>query len=259
MKVEFINQEENRLSFLVRGINYNIANALRRYNDEIYVLAVDNVEIASNDSSMFDEVLAHRLGLIPLIMDKTFTPKDKCSCKGKGCLKCTANLTLRAEGPKTVYASDLKSRTIKPVYPDMPLVWLEKGQNIELVAQASLGQAKKHSKFSSCLIWYRACPQITIKDCKNSECIDICPQKVFDMENGKITVKNLLACDLCNACSEQCKKIGIGSINVSGSNEDFIFMIESWGQMSPKNIFSNICEKVDEDLACLAKEVKKID
>ena len=259
MKVELLKQEGNKLSFLIKGINFNIANAFRRYADEIYVLAVDKVEITNNDSSMFDEVLAHRIGLIPLKMDRTFTPREKCSCKGKGCTKCTATLTLKVEGPRIIYSSDLKSKTIKPVHSDIPIVLLEKNQKLELIAEVALGQAKNHSKFSPGLVWYRAYPQIIIKDCNSPECVEICPQKVYEMNDGKIVIKNLIACDLCNACVEECKKIGKGSITVKESSEDFIFIIESWEQMPPRNIFSSIYKKLDEDLTELAKEAKKIE
>jgi DNA-directed RNA polymerase subunit D len=258
MKIEIIKQDKDKISFLIKGISYNIANSLRRYADEIYVPAIDNLEIVKNDSSLFDEILGHRLGLIPLVTDKTFTPRDQCSCKGKGCVKCTANLLLKVEGPCTVYASDLKSKTIKPVYPDMPLVTLDKGQKVEIIAEIIAGQGKKHSKFSPGLVWYRAYPQIKIEKCENIECTEICPQKVFETEDKKIIVKNQIACDLCNACVEACKKLG-GSINISPSNEDFIFNIESWGQMSVKDIFLSICDKLEEDLKGLAKEAGKID
>ena len=258
MKVELIKQEGNKLSFLVNGINFTFANAYRRYADEIHVLAVDTVEIVSNDSSLFDEILAHRIGLVPLMMDKTFTPKEECSCKGKSCVKCTAELTLKAEGPCTVYASDLKSKSIKPVHGDIPIIVLEKGQKIELIAEARLGQAKKHAKFSPGLVWYKAYPEIVIKDCNNPETVEICPKKVFEMENGKLAVKNLIACDLCNACVEECKRSGKGSISVKGSDSEFIFNIESWGQMPAKGVFLAITEKLDEDIAKLSKEVGKI-
>jgi DNA-directed RNA polymerase subunit D len=257
MKIEIIKQEKNKLSFLMRGITFNLANALRRYADEVYVLAADTVEIISNDSSLFDEILAHRIGLIPLVMEKTFTPKEECSCKGKGCLKCTAELTLKAEGPCTVYASDMKSKTVKPVFGDMPIIVLDKGQKIELVVEARLGQTKKHAKFSPGLIWYRAYPEIVTKDC-NPEIAEVCPQKVFEAENGKLIVKNLTACDLCNACVEECKRLGKGSISVKGSEQDFVFNIESWGQIPAKNIFLAISEKLEEDLSKLAKEADKI-
>lgn len=46
--------------------NYSFANAIRRSVEEIYALAINEVEIFKNDSALYDEFLAHRIGLIPL-------------------------------------------------------------------------------------------------------------------------------------------------------------------------------------------------
>ncbi len=43
-----------------------LANALRRSVDEIPVLAINEVDIYKNDSALYDEIIAHRLGLIVL-------------------------------------------------------------------------------------------------------------------------------------------------------------------------------------------------
>ena len=50
--------------------NESLANAVRRSLSEVAILAVDEVEIFKNDSALYDEVLAHRIGLIPLKTDK---------------------------------------------------------------------------------------------------------------------------------------------------------------------------------------------
>ena len=54
-------------------------------------------------------MISHRLGLLSLTTDlKTYNLLEECSCKGAGCAKCQSIITLSAEGPLTVYASDLK-------------------------------------------------------------------------------------------------------------------------------------------------------
>ncbi len=260
VKIELISKEP-RLSFVVRGINYTFANALRRMAEEVPILAIDEIEITKNDSALNDEVLAHRLGLIPLEMEKDFTPIADCTCKGKGCAKCTASLTLKAEGPCTVYSKDLKGK-VKVVYPDMPIVILEKGNELELIAEARLGLGKVHAKYSPGLVSYRAVPVFTTKQAEMDAikiCIDSCPKKVLGMDekSSQIKIKELLACDMCHACVEASKKQGKDIINVKPSEEDFIFTIESWGQLDNKEIFTEISKTLDKELKALDKDLSK--
>lgn len=260
MKVELISKEP-KLVFVIKGINYTIANAIRRMAEEVPVLAIDEVEISKNDSVLNDEVLAHRLGLIPLKSDKTFTLIEECTCKGKGCAKCTASLTLKAKGLCTVYSKDFKGK-VRVIYPNMPITVLEKDNEIELVAYARLGVGKKHTKFSPGLILYRAYP---LFDTKKADldmikaCVDSCPKKVLgiDEKNSIIKIKEPLSCDLCEACVEECKKQSKDAISVKASDEDFIFTIESWGQLSNKEIFIEISDTLEKELKKLGKEIDK--
>jgi DNA-directed RNA polymerase I and III subunit RPAC1 len=55
------------MEFDMIGIDASIANAFRRILiSEIPTMAIEKVYIANNTSVIQDEVLAHRLGLIPL-------------------------------------------------------------------------------------------------------------------------------------------------------------------------------------------------
>ena len=70
---------ENKNERVILRINSNepLANAIRRSISEVPTLAIDEVEIYKNDSALFDEVLAHRLGLLPLKTEKSMTGKTK--------------------------------------------------------------------------------------------------------------------------------------------------------------------------------------
>ncbi len=60
------------LTFPVVGVDASIANALRRILiAEVPTVAIETVFMLSNTSIIQDEVLAHRLGLIPLKIDPT--------------------------------------------------------------------------------------------------------------------------------------------------------------------------------------------
>jgi len=71
-----IEKKENKIIFKAE-IEESLANAIRRYLNQIPILAIDEVEIIKNGSALYDEVVAHRLGLIPLKMDKMITEKNK--------------------------------------------------------------------------------------------------------------------------------------------------------------------------------------
>ena len=59
--------EQTPLKLVMRmPANDSLANAIRRSINEIPILAVDEVEIYKNDSALYDEFLAHRVGLVPL-------------------------------------------------------------------------------------------------------------------------------------------------------------------------------------------------
>jgi DNA-directed RNA polymerase subunit D len=256
--IELIKSSDNETNFVIRGINHTYANAIRRSAEEIPMLAVDTVEIIKNDSVLYDEMIALRIGLIPLTADKTYTPQEECTCKGKGCAKCTVSLVIKAVGPTIVRASDMKSKVVEPVYPAMPIVLLQEGQELEIVAEAKLGKGIEHAKFSPGLVWFRAFPKIELgKECAScKECLKACPRNVFDTD--KMSVKNLLNCDLCNACVETCTKKGKSEIKISGSEEDFIFDIESWGQLPSKEIFTEAVKALGKNLKELDKDVKKL-
>jgi len=140
LKLKIIEQKENRVKFDITGINTQLANALRRtIISGIPVLAVERVKFLENSSVMHDEVLAHRIGLIPLKTDKG-TPE-------------IVTLSLdTVKGPGTVYAKDLNPGLA--VYGKIPLVSLDEGQELKFEAEAILGTARDHVKWQAGLASY---------------------------------------------------------------------------------------------------------
>ncbi|GMI42804.1 hypothetical protein TeGR_g4264 [Tetraparma gracilis] len=61
---------KNELVFEMGGVDVSFANALRRIMiSEVPTVAIETVYIDQNTSITHDEVLSHRLGLIPLMVD----------------------------------------------------------------------------------------------------------------------------------------------------------------------------------------------
>jgi len=247
MKIKLIKSDDpNKLSFILSDSYFEFANSLRRaLITEVPVMAVDEVNFIKNSSAFYDEMIALRLGLIPLISDsKTYNLRSDCSCKGKGCAKCTCILSLNIKGPKIVTAGDLKSSDpkIKPVNPDIPIIKLFGKQELKFEAKAILGFGRDHAKWTASMASYQYYPIINLNGCAHKESFDACPKKVFDYTNKKLTVKELEACDLCLACADACPK---KEIEVKGDETKFIFNVESWGQYKAIDLLNQAITALD--------------
>lgn len=248
---KIIQKDKEKLIFTSK-ISESLANAIRRSVLEIPVLAIDDVEIYKNDSALYDEIIAHRLGLIPLVSEKDMNLKEDCSCGGKGCGKCSIQLKLQAKGPGVVYSKDLKGKA-EVVYPNIPITLLREDQELEFVATAILGKGTEHAKFVPGLVYYRNLAEIEIKNCDAcKECVEVCPLGLFSLEGKKVEVKDSWKCDFCDTCVEACKEKGNDAITIRPS-EEIIFFIESFGNMDAKDILVDAVKALKENL----KQVEK--
>jgi DNA-directed RNA polymerase subunit D len=209
MAVEILNENDSSLSFILTDAGVSLANALRRaVLGEVPTLAIEELEFYDNTSSLYDEVLAHRLSLVPIVADLSLLNlKDKCKCED-GCPSCQVELSLKKKGPGPVYSHDLKSanKNFTPV-PGILFAKLGKNQNIELRATAVLGRGRENSKWQSAVIGYKYYPIIEISgECTNcGDCAKACPRNVFEMKKDKLKVTSEKACILCRACVEACE------------------------------------------------------
>lgn len=255
-------KEKGKLSFILKDSTITYANALRRAMvEEVPTMAIEDVEIRKNSSILYDEVVAHRLGLVPLTTNlKSYNLPEKCKCKGKGCARCQLKLTLKARGPCIVYASNIKTKdaAIKPVYPKMQIVKLLKNQIIELEATAILGHGKEHMKWSPGNIYYKQKPIIEVSNkCDGcGKCISACPVNVLELKDNKASIikDNYIRCHLCEACQDNCP---INAIKITPSN-DFIFYVESWGQLDCKDIVVEAAKILQEELGEFADKIKEV-
>ncbi|WP_297478614.1 DNA-directed RNA polymerase subunit D [Thermococcus sp.] len=159
-KFKILEKREDSIKFIVEGIDVAFANALRRtILAEVPTFAVDEVEFFENDSALFDEIIAHRLAMIPLT-----TPVERFSLDSLELDNYTVTLSLEAEGPGVVYSGDLKSSDegIKPANPDIPIVKLAEGQRLVFNAYAKLGRGKDHAKWQPGFVYYKYLTRIHV-------------------------------------------------------------------------------------------------
>jgi DNA-directed RNA polymerase subunit D len=152
-KFQILEKRADSVKFLLEGVDVPFANALRRtILSEVPTFAVDEVEFLENDSALFDEIIAHRLAMVPLT-----TPVDRFSLDALELDDYTVTLSLEAEGPGMVYSGDLKSsdEDVKPANVNIPIVKLAEGQRLTFNAYAKLGRGKDHAKWQPGFVYYK--------------------------------------------------------------------------------------------------------
>jgi len=162
MKIRVVKKGKEKMEFVLDDVTPAFANALRRLMiSKVLVLAVDWLDVHDNSSVLFDEIVAHRLGLIPLkFSPERFNMQDECKCGGKGCSLCQAIFTIDKTGPCVVYSSDMKSNSdVKPLFPTFPIVELLENQSLKLEATARLGVGENHAKFQAANAAYQYYPE----------------------------------------------------------------------------------------------------
>ena len=254
MEITIIRKTEDDIHFLVEGVDAAFANALRRTMlVHLPSMAIDEVLIIENTSVMYDEILAHRLGLVPLTTDlESYNLPEECDCEGKGCALCQVALTLEIEAEDedlTVYSRDLSPQdpNVAPASGDIPLVKLAPHQHLIIEAYARLGTGSENAKFQPvATVAYKNVPVVTIDKSKCDlcgDCVEVCPKKILKINGDTISTQNTLDCSLCEICVKSCEP---GAITIDSKKDTFLFKVESSGSLKPEVIVEKAAEVLKE-------------
>lgn len=256
--------ESMRLALSISGISLPVANTLRRLMiAEIYVLAIDRVDIAQNTSVLYDDFLAHRLGFIPVYHPnpESFNLLSECSCAEAGCQYCQVRFTLNvsndgdsnmdvtqydlvSDDPDTYFALPRHERDPQDTSQPLLLVTLAPGQSVNLTAYAYKGCGKMHAKWNpTAVAVFTPDPQIQLTSVGQNLCLedqrkiyDVCPTKVFGIEGG-LKVVNPRDCMFCFECQKDFIENNVKPVTVVPSSNLFHFVVESVGQLTAAQIF----------------------
>jgi len=174
----------NKIKILIEDTDASQVNALRRaIMADVPKMAISKVmftlgvnqdnnrgEIFESVNALPDEVIAHRLAMIPIPTqpDEGMAFPDACeNCmdlaeEDKGCPTCQVLYTLNVQGPsadsdepyRVVRAGDL-TNVSDPVFDiseemqTIPITYLAQGQFLEFIAFATLGRGRDHAKWSA--------------------------------------------------------------------------------------------------------------
>ncbi|KAG1660900.1 hypothetical protein FOA52_015942 [Chlamydomonas sp. UWO 241] len=207
--------DDEVMEFDMIGCDPAVANALRRILiAEIPTVAIEHVFMINNTSLIQDEVLAHRLGLLPLRVDPALLEYKTSgeAASEKNCLVFKLDVSCKRAGDKITnekvtsgqlewlpLGSEIPDETgtrfaagqahlsgpTAPtlVHDDILLAKLRPGQCVVLEAHCVKGCGKEHAKWSPvATAWYRMLPEVCLlKDAADidvdlvDELVSACP------------------------------------------------------------------------------------
>ncbi len=207
MEIEVLDMEERKARFILRDSSPAMANALRRtLLNDIPKMAIDKVEfhlgpIMEDDKDyesatpLFDEIIAHRLGMVPIPTLDTFVFQDECSCGGEGCPGCKFMYSLNKHGPAVVYSGDLMplgDPNMKVCDEFIPIVELTDDQAVMIFATAVMGTASKHVKWQVCNgVGYSYIPTIVLEEGDHAfleRLVADVPEKYYRLDGNRLSL-----------------------------------------------------------------------
>ena len=264
MEIEVLDFKPKKLVIKINGIELYIINSIRRILiSELPKLAIDEVVIYDNTSALFDEIIAHRLGLIPIPTDLSILNfRDQCICKGKGCPSCTVRYTLSKENEGTVYSGDLQPAedSWKITEDNIPIVELYNDQRLILEVEAILGTAKNHAKWQSVISpGYRFYPKIDIDKKRINELkefINDLPPNLVTLKNEKLELNDITKLSILESIID---KERIDYIKIKKDPSSIIFTFETDGSINSDNALLesiNILKEKYKEFGNLLKKIK---
>ncbi len=271
LRVKVVENTYDKLVIEVENTRPAFLNSLRRASiSEVPILAIDEVVIYENDSVMWDEVLAHRLALVPLKVD----PSDyevllDCYKSGEDCAAVFVLDEEAVERVKTVYSGHLRFEgfegaveaprriNVEVVSKKIPLVKLARGQRLRLTAIARMGVGRDHAKWQpTAAVAYKFKARINIlrePTTEEAEALaSLCPRKVFKVVDGRLIVDNLDACNTCRECQDKYPDI----VSVGWDDSSATFFIESVGPLPAWKILLTAADILEERASGFLKAVE---
>jgi DNA-directed RNA polymerase subunit D len=153
-----------------------------------------------------------------------------------------------------------------PVFENIPIVKLTKGQKLVIEARAVLNTGRSHAKWQPTLVCgYKNHPVVSISDACDAcgLCVDECPRGVLVVKGKKVEVVEgkLPDCSMCKLCERACLASGIGDIpavKITAEPDRYIFVVESDGSLPAKEIMNRALLYIREQADELEKQLGEI-
>ena len=290
-KIRIVLSETNaaQVNSLRRAILADVPKmAITKVRFEQGVTQDNKGEVIESVNVLPDEVLAHRLAMVPVptFLDEFKFPEDDENNKdlpedqwGSPLSQIIYHLSIRGpnsdsdEQFKTVYAGDLNvlgetKLQINEQHARIPLTTLSSGQYLELYAYATLGRGRDHAKW---------CPAAAVTFQPRQKATLNRPKKantLFDLnltsKSGRAINSKLFTNKECNDVDSvldlerALHQVGYGTnrdeafdnaITLEDIDGEYIFSYESDGAMSPEEIFNQACAELSSRFGKITGEI----
>jgi len=285
-KIEILELKDDYIKFILSEVDSSIANALRRCMiAEVPTLAIDMVEFHNNSTVLFDEFLAHRLGLVPLTSHqvKEYKYSRECDCE-EACERCSITFKLNVKNSKDgtyhVTSRDLQSSDDQVIPVDSTkggesdignilICKLGKNQELNLTAIARKGIGKDHAKWIPSVATFQYEPDVKIDQSemeklseeKKLSFVACCPTKVFAYkeQTRQVAVEDANKCMYCNECVYKAENFNVPElVSIKQKQDRFIFTVETTGALRPEEIVLSALNVLKEKLTDLEQELINI-
>lgn len=278
------------MEFDLIGVHSAIANAFRRLMlSEVPSMAIEKVYIYNNTSIIQDEVLAHRIGLIPLRADPRLfeyksedtedgTEQDTLEFELKA--KCTRNNKESADSARcdtlyknhSIYSGQIKwlpkgkqstlykEIDIGSIHDDILISKMRPGHELDLKLVAVKGIGKDHAKFSPvATAFYRLLPEIKLNrkvSGNDARLLKKCfsPGVIEIDENDNAFVKDARY-DSCSRNVYRYPQLS-DAVTMCRVRDHFIFNIESVGALKPDVIFIEAVKNMKKKCRLFLDEIQ---
>ncbi|MCL4311894.1 MAG: DNA-directed RNA polymerase subunit D [Candidatus Thermoplasmatota archaeon] len=267
--IKILELKDNFIRFSIDGITPGIANSIRRtLINDVPKLAIENAifhhgEIRDADGNvydsslpLFDEVLASRLGLIPLKTDMSLNFRDECSCGGKGCDLCTVTYSINKLGPGMVYSSDImpvNNPDLTVSDPLIPIIELKKNQAMLVTCEAILGRGKEHAKWQATSgVSYKLHRNFHVTKAVMDNWLfykETCPKSVISENENTIVFTDDIPCSYLSQLMER------DGVVVEESESKFIFKFETDGSLKAADVLSYVLQRLEKRFTILMESL----
>ena len=263
MKLEIKDLKPKKAEIKIEDTKPYFVNSLRRIMlAELPKLAINNVIIYDNTSALFDEIISHRLGLVPIPTDLSLlTFREECVCKGKGCPNCTVRYTLSKEGDGAVVSGDLQpaEKSWMITEDKIPIVKLYGDQRLILEVEAILGIGRTHAKWQAVQApGYRTDVTIDFDKSREDDLMDFLekiPKDIVDLKKGKLELKDVKKLSVLESYMDKEK---IDFINIKRDLTKYVFSFETDGAYSAKDALIESAKILEKKYSELSKHLQKV-